>query len=92
MTNATFATGISGPALTQGTDFQFSDDRVSIPSGSQLDQNGEVLFVDIEGEGSGGGAVASMRQAVESFFSLAPVLLVVILAAVIIARIRQVNV
>lgn len=88
LVNASLTTGVSGPSLTRGSDYEFSGDQARILSGSSLDDSGNVLFVDINGTATSS-LVLTVQDGVQSAFTLAPVLLIVILAVAILGQLRS---
>lgn len=85
---ASVGTGLTGPAITEGTDFSVSGTTLSILSGSTvLDPTGEVLYLAFVSEGSAAfGHIVSAWASLGSMAALIPLLLITVAIITILRR------
>lgn len=93
LSNASLASGVSGPALTEGTDYETGGQygqEVSVLDGGQLDDDGEVLQIEYRSERLG----APKDQAIDAISVAAqmmPVLVITLVSAAILISVRRIQ-
>lgn len=89
--NATWAAGVDGPELVDGADYELETDpiRVTTISGGYLD-GAPVAYVSYTGELAG--SVRTVIGGIAGAYELAPVVLLVLVASVVIATISRARV
>lgn len=85
--NASLVTGRRGPAITEGTDYSISGSTISIGASNTLNQTGEVLYVTFLP--LSGTMLQNVVQGFGSFSGLAALVPLLLIATVIIARLRS---
>jgi hypothetical protein len=85
LSNASLANGVSGPALTAGTDYTTDGDTISV-AGGQLDGEGEVVYADYDlTDDPKAAAISAVSTAVE----MIPVIVIVLVSAAILVTVRR---
>lgn len=87
--NATLATGQSGPGIAEGSDYSVSGGTISILAGGALDTDGEVLYTEFGSVASDwSGTLTSMSRQFQDVFTLMNLIPFLLVAFLVIAMLR----